>query len=644
MTSPILVKVGPYIYNEAENIGKGSYGKVYKGKNTSTGRTVAIKVILVESNKQSTQIKMIKNEVEALKRTKNDYILQFLDFQVQSNYVYIITEFCNQKDLKYYLSKRKILKEDKAVEFLKQIVLAFKELCSRKVIHRDLKPANIFMHNGVCKIGDFGFAKTLDFSVTDYNNQMVSVVGTPLYMSPQLLDKQKYTTKSDIWSLGIIFYEMLFGRVPWTGKDPATYSRNIRNTPLAFDRNVNDISLEAEDFLQQCLKVNEEERIGWNELFDHPLVNDKIESSTSTNDSSDCDFQSALMAEKMVKEYTKNPINPSNLMKFHEGKTIGDSKAMMTSHVELPKTTLDQKLKLLSQVITNQSSLPLQTKANTQSKTINLSYDEGKNGETVLKSQIKSGYLKDSTTSPEHKDKAKQLTLKTTYRSFEETHEEFKKIEAPLLALKNKLILLNNLFLAIYKPDDFKDLTIQKFNLLIAISKLSNIIFKNLSSQVLTKKVKTRSSMLADYLDSDSFKRILVFVETEKKQYDEILRSCSRRIFDLNVTSDKERDEVLDFYHEAYNETEEQTLLGKIIDVAHHMLSQNKSQLELKHPSLKNLKNQSLNVLDKSSAPKDYLDGLLVLFDETMLDAFKYDKVDEVLNKVQKLKEEMKVK
>lgn len=95
-------------------------------------------------------------------------------------------------------------------------------------MHRDMKPANILIHSGVSKIADFGFAKIVDFPLTDYSQYMVSVVGTPLYMSPQLLEKKKYTSKSDIWSIGIIYFEMLFGRVPWAGKDPKTYVSNIR--------------------------------------------------------------------------------------------------------------------------------------------------------------------------------------------------------------------------------------------------------------------------------------------------------------------------------------------------------------------------------------------------------------------------------
>jgi serine/threonine-protein kinase ULK/ATG1 len=81
-----------------------------------------------------------------------------------------------------------------------------------EITHRDLKPANILISDGVSKISDFGFAKNLEYGE---NTIMRSIVGTPLYMAPQILNKQTYTNKSDLWSIGLIFYEMIYGFTPW---------------------------------------------------------------------------------------------------------------------------------------------------------------------------------------------------------------------------------------------------------------------------------------------------------------------------------------------------------------------------------------------------------------------------------------------
>ena len=89
-------------------------------------------------------------------------------------------------------------------------------------MHRDIKPANILLHNGnvICylgfaKISDFGFARVVD----DMEGQdKFTLLGTPLYMTPQILDQKKFNSKCDIWSLGVMFYEMLYGCTPWNAK------------------------------------------------------------------------------------------------------------------------------------------------------------------------------------------------------------------------------------------------------------------------------------------------------------------------------------------------------------------------------------------------------------------------------------------
>src|SRR5688572_30306809 len=108
--SHAIIQVGSYSYSEGDVVGKGSFGKVYKGKSISNGNIVAVKVLQVENNnKQSQLIRMIKNEIEALKRVKSENIVQFLEVAVSNNNVYIVTEYCNQKDLRYYLTQHKIL-------------------------------------------------------------------------------------------------------------------------------------------------------------------------------------------------------------------------------------------------------------------------------------------------------------------------------------------------------------------------------------------------------------------------------------------------------------------------------------------------------------------------------------------------------
>jgi len=116
--------------------------------------------------------------------------------------MYIVTELCQDGDLYRLLQKKRKLSEAEAKNYLKDIMNGAKYLHKNGIIHRDLKPANILIKQGVCKLSDFGFAKSLN----EDEVVMKSIVGTPLYMSPQILKKAKYTTKSDLWSIGLIYY------------------------------------------------------------------------------------------------------------------------------------------------------------------------------------------------------------------------------------------------------------------------------------------------------------------------------------------------------------------------------------------------------------------------------------------------------
>ncbi len=137
-----------------------------------------------------------------MKKVSHDNIVRLYDIYQTANNMYIVTQFCQDGDLFKLLQKRKRFSEQQAKSYLKDIMNGAKYLHKNGIIHRDLKPANILMKNGVCKLSDFGFAKSLSGQETI----MKSIVGTPLYMSPQILKKGKYTTKSDLWSIGLIYY------------------------------------------------------------------------------------------------------------------------------------------------------------------------------------------------------------------------------------------------------------------------------------------------------------------------------------------------------------------------------------------------------------------------------------------------------
>lgn len=145
-----------------------------------------------------------------------------------------------------------------------------KELILRQILHRDIKPANIFKNGTTYKLGDFGFA-------TVYTGNISGVsMGTPIYMSPQALIEGKFSLKNDIWAVGIMYYQLLYGHIPWQANSKEELLWKIMNVPIHFHNSI-PISEFSKKFILHCLKYNEEERYTWEEIFKHPLFYEEEE-------------------------------------------------------------------------------------------------------------------------------------------------------------------------------------------------------------------------------------------------------------------------------------------------------------------------------------------------------------------------------
>lgn len=170
------------------------------------------------------------------------------------NNCYIVTEYCDGGDLASHLKRHGRLPEKQVISIVRDIFNGFRELANRNIVHRDIKPANILLSNGSCRIADFGFAK---FDKDPGSREKYNV-GTPLYMSPQALLLNIYSIKNDIWSLGILFYELLHGSPPWLCRNEADLIEKINKIPIKFTVNV---CKELQELITGCLKSDENERI-----------------------------------------------------------------------------------------------------------------------------------------------------------------------------------------------------------------------------------------------------------------------------------------------------------------------------------------------------------------------------------------------
>ncbi|CAD8050468.1 unnamed protein product [Paramecium sonneborni] len=261
-------QIDHYSYLLNEEIGRGFSSKVYKGKDDVSQEAVAVKVIDMKMIKQSIHSQLLKNEINALRSFNSKHIMKLHDvFQTQNN-TYIITEYCDSGDLNNYIRKRGRLDEQEAIRILQCVVSAMVEMNKKGFIHRDIKPANILIDHSIPKLADFGFAVPLHEARVQGRNFNV---GTPLYMSPQALRQQGHTEQGDVWAVGVVFYEMLFGRTPFNGQSEAALISNIMNQPLHLPSHP-QISSAAKDFIRQCLTVDDNRRMRVRDMANHQLM------------------------------------------------------------------------------------------------------------------------------------------------------------------------------------------------------------------------------------------------------------------------------------------------------------------------------------------------------------------------------------
>ena len=219
-------------YKLIKLLGEGSFGKAYLSENLADHTQCVIKQIpltdLSEEEKKDTF-----NEVLILKKVNHSNIIKFLDVFKTSkpiNTLNIVTEYADDGDLSQKIEKLKQKKspftEKEILNYLTQICLALNHIHKKKIIHRDLKSGNIFLtKSGLVKLGDFGISK----GFKNTWEKAKTMVGTPYYLSPEIINGQPYDSKNDIWALGVMIYEMMSFKKPFNANSlPALSLRILR--------------------------------------------------------------------------------------------------------------------------------------------------------------------------------------------------------------------------------------------------------------------------------------------------------------------------------------------------------------------------------------------------------------------------------
>ncbi|KAK6192112.1 hypothetical protein SNE40_003650 [Patella caerulea] len=251
-------------YHVLEIIGEGSFGKVYSGRKKYTGQIVALKFI-PKVGKSEKELRSLRREIEIMRGLHHENIIEMLDSFETNKEVVVVTDYA-EGELFQILEDDGNLPEEQVKTIACQLVSALFYLHSHRILHRDMKPQNILLgKGGVVKLCDFGFARAMSFNTL----VLTSIKGTPLYMSPELVEEKPYDHTADLWALGCIMYELFTGTPPFYTNSIFQLVNMIIKDPVKWPKNM---SPAFKSFLQGLLNKNPKQRLAWPQLLHHPFV------------------------------------------------------------------------------------------------------------------------------------------------------------------------------------------------------------------------------------------------------------------------------------------------------------------------------------------------------------------------------------
>ncbi|MGF7057279.1 Stk1 family PASTA domain-containing Ser/Thr kinase [Brassicibacter mesophilus] len=279
-------------YEIVEKIGGGGMALVYKAKCRLLNRYVAIKILRSEFINDEEFINKFRRESQAAASLSHPNIVNIYDVGVEDNIYYIVMEYIKGKTLKQLIREKGKLDIDEALDIAIKIADALRHAHENHIVHRDIKPHNILVtEDGRVKVTDFGIARAATTStVTNTSN----VIGSVHYFSPEQARGGYTDEKSDIYSLGVVMYEMVTGRLPFEGDSPITVAlKHIQEDielPTAIDSSV---PKSVENIIMKCVKKDQTLRYGNTELLlddlrkakNSDLDSDFVINQTNYNDS-----------------------------------------------------------------------------------------------------------------------------------------------------------------------------------------------------------------------------------------------------------------------------------------------------------------------------------------------------------------------
>ena len=293
-----------------KKLGEGTNGQVFLIKSKKTQNEYALKAIITK-NLPKPLIKKIKEEVNNLKKLDHPNIISFkcaFESNEKTELLNIITEYADNGDLEIKLNenhkKNIYFNENQLLDWLIQSCLAINYLHNNSIIHRDIKPSNIFlMKNNTIKLGDFGVSKNISSL-----RRTKTVIGTPLYLAPELIQNQEYSFEVDIWSLGVTFCHMMTLEFPFEGRKTEKLYENILQKNMnkkilnKENNNYNENILKnySKDFINlidELMSINPKDRPTAKQILEKNIINERMKSFLKENN-----FDLSL-AESSIQNY-----------------------------------------------------------------------------------------------------------------------------------------------------------------------------------------------------------------------------------------------------------------------------------------------------------------------------------------------------